>query len=139
MGMSGLSDMYTQLSVSNIVSNSVAIKCNIRPGTCGPICICYSYTMGMSGLSVQGPSVLGPAALGLWVYISGKPLMPMARLVSRLTTIKTHGSESWGQEEAGRTRRTSELLTGSTTVKFVNALNKPPLQLSLSYRRLSTF
>ena len=50
--------------------------------------------------------------------------------------IKTHGSESWGQEEAGHTRRTSELFTGSTTLKFVNALNKP---LSLSYQRLSTF
>ena len=37
--------------------------------------------------------------------------------------IKTHGSESWGQEEAGHTQRTSELFTGSTTVKFVNALN----------------
>ena len=40
--------------------------------------------------------------------------------------IKTHDSESRGQEEAGRTRRTSELFTRSTTLKFVNALNKPP-------------
>ena len=53
--------------------------------------------------------------------------------------IKTHNSESRGQEEAGRTRRMSVLFTGSTTVKFVNALNKPPLKLSLSYQRLSTF
>ena len=39
--------------------------------------------------------------------------------------IKTHDSESRGQEEAGRTRR-SELFTRSTALKFVNALNKPP-------------
>ena len=46
--------------------------------------------------------------------------------------IKTHDSESRGHEEAGRTRRMSVLFTGSTGVKFVNALNKPPLKLSLS-------
>ena len=40
--------------------------------------------------------------------------------------IKTHGSESQGQEEAGRMRRTSELFTGTIAKKFVNALNKPP-------------
>ena len=43
-----------------------------------------------------------------------------------LYVIKTHDSESRGQEEAGRTRRTSELFTRSTALKFVNALNKPP-------------
>ena len=53
--------------------------------------------------------------------------------------IKTHDSESRGQEEAGRTRRMSVLFTGSTAVKFVNALNKPPLKLSLSYQGLSMF
>ena len=53
--------------------------------------------------------------------------------------IKTHGSESRGQEEAGRTRRTSELFTRSTALKFVNALNKPPLKLSLSYQGFSKF
>ena len=53
--------------------------------------------------------------------------------------IKTHNSESRGQEEAGRTRRMSVLFTGSTGVKFVNTLNKPPLKLSLSYQGLSTF
>ena len=55
------------------------------------------------------------------------------------TFIKTHDSESRGQEEAGHTRRMSVLFTGSTAVKLVNALNKPPLKLSLSYQRLSTF
>ena len=50
--------------------------------------------------------------------------------------IKTHNSESRGQEEAGHMRRMSELFTGSTTLKF---LNKPPLKLSLSYQGLSTF
>ena len=39
-------------------------------------------------------------------------------------------NELQGQEEAGRTRRMSELFT---RMKFVNALNKPPLKLSLSY------
>ena len=55
--------------------------------------------------------------------------------------IKTHDSELRGQEEAGRMQRTSELFAGSTTVKLVNALNKPPLKLSLiiSYQGLSTF
>ena len=43
-----------------------------------------------------------------------------------LPKIKTHDNESRGQEEAGRTRRTSELFTCSTALKFVNALNKPP-------------
>ena len=37
--------------------------------------------------------------------------------------IKTHGSESWSQEEAGCMRRTSELFTGITAVKLaINAL-----------------
>ena len=40
--------------------------------------------------------------------------------------IKTHDSESRGQEEAGHTRRMSVLFTGNTAMKFVNALNKPP-------------
>ena len=52
---------------------------------------------------------------------------------------KTHDSESRGQEEAGHTRRMSELCTGSTTLKLVNALNKPLLKLSLSYQGPSTF
>ena len=55
--------------------------------------------------------------------------------------IKTHNSESQGQEEVGRTQRTSELFlfTHWTAVKFVNALNKLPLKISLSYQGLSTF
>ena len=46
--------------------------------------------------------------------------------------VKTRDSELRGQEEAGRTRRMSVLFTGSTGVKIVNALNKPPLKVSLS-------
>ena len=53
--------------------------------------------------------------------------------------IQTHDSESRGQEEADRTRQMSVLFTGSTAVNFVNAVNKPPLKLSLSYQRLSMF
>ena len=41
-------------------------------------------------------------------------------------SIKTHDSESQGQEEAGHTQRTSELFTRSTALKFVITLNKPP-------------
>ena len=55
-------------------------------------------------------------------------------------SIRVHqDSESRGQEEASRTRQTSELFTRSTAVKFVDALNKRPLKLSLSYLGLSTF
>ena len=43
--------------------------------------------------------------------------------------IKTHDSESQGQEEAGRTRQMSVLFTDSTGVKFVNTLNKPGYRL----------
>ena len=46
--------------------------------------------------------------------------------------IKTHDSESRGQEEVGCTQQTSELFTSSTALKLVNALIKPPLKLSLS-------
>ena len=45
--------------------------------------------------------------------------------------LRTHGSESRGQEEAGKPkRRTSELFTGSTALNFVYALNKPPLNIA---------
>ena len=55
-----------------------------------------------------------------------------------LQTTKTSDIKE-GQEEAGCMRQTSELFTGSTAVKIVNALNKPPLKLLLSYQRLNTF
>ena len=58
----------------------------------------------------------------------------------KVLTIKTHDSELRGQEEAGRTQlRVSYLHVYSTAVKFVDALNNPPLKLSLSYLGLSTF
>ena len=47
--------------------------------------------------------------------------------------IKTHDSESRGQEEAQQCRPLSELFTRSTALKLANALAKPPLKLSLSY------
>ena len=71
------------------------------------------------------PENLPHTQLKCWLHYSSK--------------IKTHDSESRGQEEAGHTRRMSVLFTGNTAVKFVNALNKLPLTLSLSYQRLSTF
>ena len=39
-----------------------------------------------------------------------------------LILIKTHDSKSRGQEKAGHMRQMSELFTGSTAVKVVNAL-----------------
>ena len=39
--------------------------------------------------------------------------------------IKTHDSESRGQEEAGRTRD-EQVSYLHVALKFVNALNKPP-------------
>ena len=48
--------------------------------------------------------------------------------------IKTHDGELRDEEEAGCTRRMSELFTRNTAVKLVNALNKPPLKLSLVIR-----
>ena len=53
--------------------------------------------------------------------------------------IETHDSKQRGQEEVGHTRQTSVLFTGSIGVKFVNALTKPSLKLSLSYQGLSMF
>ena len=51
--------------------------------------------------------------------------------------IKTHNSESRGQEEAAvRDDRVSHLHVHSTTLKFANALVK---KLSLSYQGPSTF
>ena len=70
---------------------------------------------------------------------STKAIIGTPLVINSTSDIKTHDSESRGQEEAGRTRRMSVLFIGSTGVKFVNALNKPPLRLSLSYQRLSTF
>ena len=51
-----------------------------------------SCNMGTRGL----PDIytLGPAALVLWVYISGKLLMPMLQLYNKL--FKNHISSEWG-------------------------------------------
>ena len=58
--------------------------------------------------------------------------MAESRLSANQHYIKTHDSESRGQEEAA-TRPLSELFTRSTALKLANALVKPPLKLSLSY------
>ena len=57
----------------------------------------------------------------------------------KLLLIKTHDSESRGQEEAQQRRPLSELFTHSTTLKLTNALVKLPLKLSLSHYRPTTF
>ena len=56
-----------------------------------------------------------------------------------LLVINTHDSESRGQEEAQQRDHCRELFTRSTTLKLANALAKPPLKLSLSYYRPTTF
>ena len=63
----------------------------------------------------------------------------ISKLIDFSFTIKTHDSKFRGQEEAGRMQQMNELFTGSTALKLVNTLNKPPLKLSLSYQGLSTF
>ena len=63
-----------------------------------------------------------PEAIRCFIFIAPK-ITPNAGFIA---CIKTHDSESRGQEEAGRTRRMSVLFTGNTAMKFVNALNKPP-------------
>ena len=75
------------------------------------------------------------------IAYNGKYFYELNQFVKRfpLLYIKTHDSESQGQEEAGYMQQMSELFTRSTVMKFVNALNKPPLKLSLSYQGLSTF
>ena len=66
-------------------------------------------------------------------------------IVEYKSTIKTHDSESRGQEETAiiretkNTRPLSELFTRKSVKKLTNALVKPPYALSLSYHRLSTF
>ena len=83
-------------------------------------------------------------ALGLRYIYQANPSCPCYNLYIYIyiyiyISIKTHDSESRGQEEAGRMRRMSVLYTSNTAVKFVNALNKPPLKLSLNYQCLSKF
>ena len=62
----------------------------------------------------------------LCMYVLKVKLMFESLYILYSMYIKTHDSESRGQEEAGRTRRMSVLFTGNTAVKLVNALNKPP-------------
>ena len=60
--------------------------------------------------------------------------------IKKFYAIKTHNSESRGQEEAQqRDHRVSYLHVRSTALKLANALAKPPLKLSLSYYRPTTF
>ena len=74
-----------------------------------------------------------------WHNFCYHKLTPVTSNTVEIYQACTHDRESRGQEGAGRTRRMSVLFTGSTGVKFVNALNKLPLKLSLSYQGLSTF
>ena len=55
--------------------------------------------------------------------------------LSRLTIVSREAKK----KQAVRNERVSYLHLYSTALKFVNALNKPPLKLSLSYQGLSTF
>ena len=53
--------------------------------------------------------------------------------------IKTHNSESQGQEEAAVRDKRVSYLHIAPLWKFENAVAKPPRQLSLSYLGLSIF
>ena len=53
-------------------------------------------------------------------------MSPKVRICMCIVIIKTHDSELRGQQEPGRMRQMSELFIGSTALKLVNALNKPP-------------
>ena len=64
-------------------------------------------------------------------------LIPVLTLY--VNPIKTHDSESRGQEEAQQRNHCRELFTHSTALKLANALAKPPLKLSLSYYRPTMF
>ena len=63
----------------------------------------------------------------------------LCKLYYTYILIKTHDSELRGQEEAQQRDHCRELFTRSTTLKLANALAKPPLKLSLSYYRPTTF
>ena len=51
-------------------------------------------------------------------------------------TIVSHEAK---KKQAVHNKRLSYLQVDSTAVKFVNALNKPPLKILLSYQGLGTF
>ena len=76
----------------------------------------------LQSLRSQGQCIYHHAALP-YIYIS------------RLTIVSREAKK----KQAVRYELMSVLFTGSTDVKFVNTLNKPPLKLSLSYQGLSTF
>ena len=61
----------------------------------------------------------------IWPEIGLQLITGIVSYVHIASYIKTHGSESQGQEKAGHAQQTSELFTGSTGLKLVNALNKP--------------
>ena len=74
---------------------------------------------------IQSTSIPGNSTSCNYMHLSlGLSLLCQHNIENYI--IKTHVSELRGQEEAGCTRQTSELFTGSTTVNFVSTLNKPP-------------
>ena len=93
-----------------------------------------SYNIGNQDL----PDIYIPSPSGSGIYIRQIPLAHVITYTYIHTYIyiyiKTYDSELRGQEEAGHMRQMSVLFTSNTAVKFVNALNKPPLKLSLNYQ-----
>ena len=65
-------------------------------------------------------------------YIVHSISIKMYICLSRLTIVSREAKKKQAVRDG-----TSELFTGSTALKLVNALNKLPLKLLLSYQRLT--
>ena len=62
----------------NIATSFMNKACSTRPRTvCAWKCYIVVIPWALVVCLIYTSSALGPAALELWVYISGKPLMPM--------------------------------------------------------------
>ena len=79
--------------------------------------------------------LFSPYASGASIQRPRHQLTVYTYVVSRLTIVSSEAKK----KQAVRDKPVSYLHVRSSAVKFVDALNKPPLKLSLSYLGLSTF
>ena len=88
----------------------------------------YTCTLAIDGDSTEATFNLEAMSKLKYRSLGNKLILCIYEIISfTCMYINTHGSESQRQEKAGRMLRMSELSTGSTTtMKFINALNKPP-------------
>ena len=135
-----LNELQAQIKECSILLDSQQAEADVLPQTDSS---CKRTSEQISDDSVESVKASGHKTVNLEVVeitdYNNNSMVGSNNVWLKIQDIKTHDSESRGQEEAGRTRRMNVLFTGSTALKFVNALNKPPLKLSLSYQRLSTF